>query len=141
MAADGDMISIGNVKFASDQVDRRGRAFSKTGEPLEVIFMKNGTKLTFPKQDNSKLEPAVIERGSQLKFFGIKGLCIEGSENNDNYSIVNCDDYTVDVQGGGTDTIDISHSKGFGQIARDDNDMLYTGNEKIDMNNVVRYEE
>lgn len=119
-----DMIRIGNVTFVRDQVDRRGRAFSDEGKPLEVIFMKDGTKLTFPKQDNA--EALVRGRGSQLSFFGIKGLCIEGSQNDDNYRLVNCDDYTVDVTDGGTDTVDISKAKGFGRIARDDSDNLFT---------------
>lgn len=136
-----DMIKIGNVTFVREQVDRRGRAFSDEGKPLEVIFMKDGTKLTFPKQDNANVESYVRGRGSQLSFFGIKGLCIEGSQNDDNYKLVNCDDYTVDVTGGGTDTVDISRSKGFGHIARDDNDNLFTGKEKIDMNNVIHYKE
>lgn len=136
-----DTIKIGNVTFLREQVLKRGRAFTEEGKPLEVIFMKDGTKLTFPEQENSNIEPFVRGRGTELSFFGIKGLYIEGSQNNDNYRVHDCDDCTIDVLEGGTDTVDISKAKGYVRIARDDNDKLITNFPQIDMNNVIHYKE
>jgi hypothetical protein len=115
-------ISIGNVGFNSKDV-KSYTVEMKGDEKINSVMLKNGTKLTFKDQDAKGLQSVRGLSDNLYSFLGIKGLTIEGSENNDHYSLINCDGYNVDTRGGGKDRISLKDSIR-GEVRADENDII-----------------
>ena len=143
---DANKISIGNVSFFKSDV-KSSTTIHQNGEKLNCVFLQNGTKITFKDQDkNARAGVKTGTYGGTTKlggqngtgFFGIKGLTVEGSKKDDFYHLTNCDDFDVDVRGGGNDEVQVFNNNGKsvnGVIHRDggDEEIIKDGG-IIDMN-------
>lgn len=124
-------INIGNVTFSKNDVQKITQEV-KDGQKLNCVFLQNGTKLSFPDQKADSNASAKIgirdilhpeEAKKTTSFFGIQGLSIEGSKNDDLYNIWNCDGAKVDVSGGGRDVVNYNDGQNI-QITSDADDTI-----------------
>lgn len=127
-----DKISIGNVEIRTKHV-KSYTVEMKGDQKINSVMLKNGTKLTFKDQDAKGIKSVTGGKSSlngksydMYNFMGIKGLTIEGSENNDAYMLFNCENYEVDTRGGGQDKITLVDSPR-GKVRADENDVVENG--------------
>lgn len=102
---------IGGVTFYASDVERSETGKAKNGKTLYTVFLKNGTKMRFYDQD-AGAHPYVMtgnDKGNDFKygtaFYGIMGMSIEGSKEDDYYHLKDCHFYNVNVEGGGNDEV------------------------------------
>lgn len=124
----GDEISIGNVRFNKDDVQRHSVTRDKDGDNLYSVFLKNGTSIKFYEQKSSAKASVTtgFDMGNKNKegtaFSGIVGLSIQGTNKDDYYHLRDCDYYVVDVDGGGKDEVRVVNTKGEPESATINND-------------------
>lgn len=130
-------ISIGNVRFNKNDVQRHSVSVDKDGDSIYSVFLKNGTSIKFFKQEKGSKASVVVgyDTGNQNKygtaFSGIQGLSIQGSNKDDYYHLSNCDYYNIDVRGGGKDEVRIFNPTNLpdsAEIKRDATDKLSSVN-------------
>lgn len=132
-------ISIGNVRFNENDVKRKSVSIDKDGDNIYSVFLKNGTSISFRKQDKDANASVTVgyDLGNNNKygtaFSGIVGLSIQGSDKDDYYHLSNCDYYDIDVKGGGNDEVRVFnpiYEPDYANIKKDDGDNLTTINGK-----------
>jgi len=118
-------INIGNVKFSPKDVQSYSVSFQDNGERVNQVKLKNGTTISFRDQDANKNSSVSVNKANlnDTNFFGIEGLCVEGSSKNDEYSLFNCENYKVDVRRGGQDKVSLIDSNN-GQMLIDSSDVI-----------------
>lgn len=121
-------INIGNVSFNKRDVKSSAIVF-KDGQKLNSVFLQDGTKITYKDQDVDAKAAVNVHlpnrKSGFTSFWGIKGLSIEGSNKDDKYSLIDCNDFTVDTRGGGSDSVTITklaNNNLNGNVLVDEND-------------------
>lgn len=142
----GDSINIGGVNFDKNIVKSHLSGINNTtNKNVYSVFMHDGSKFSFEEQDvsGSKAKPSVGKAYSWdsdlvgYKAFGIKGLHVEGTNNEgDYYELKNCEDYSVDIGDGEADELVISSTDenidvNDGVIISDSNDKITKKQNKI----------
>lgn len=132
-------ISIGNVRFNKNDVKSKSVSIDKDGDNIYSVFLKNGTSISFRKQDKDANASVTVgyDMGNNNKygtaFSGIVGLSIQGSDKDDYYHLSNCDYYDIDVKGGGNDEVRVfnpMYEPDYANITKDAGDNVKTINGK-----------
>ncbi len=126
-------IKIGNVSFRQKDIKSYSVNF-QNDEKINSVLLNNGTKITFKDQEagNKSVNCGRLRDGeiyNMTNFFGIKGLTIEGSKENDAYRLYSCEDYNIDTRGGKKDQIILIDSSR-GTIKADENDITTNSSRK-----------
>jgi len=125
--------NIGNVSFKKEDVVKY-EPIKEKGVTKWSVFLKNGTKIVFSEQKPDT--GANVYIGYDLMnnnkygtgFWGIKGLSIEGTSEDDYYYVQDCDLYSINIKGGGQDEVRAVHQHGspqFKHYEKDDTDNTY----------------